>query len=115
MPNPSYPADNTFVNWADSDALWGPLLFLRPKPTKPLDPWRIAMIALVIGSFQGMAINVGMVVAKRLTGQAIPPAYLLPVVLTAMLATMLGMSVAPAWNRRAERLARRSARLESGE
>jgi predicted Na+-dependent transporter len=72
-------------------------------------------MACVIGSFQGMAVNAGMVVAKQLTGQPIPPAYVVPMVLSSMVAVMLGMSLGPAWNRRAERLLRRSARLERDE
>lgn len=104
MANQSYPADDTLVTWADNNATWGPLLFLRPKPDRYFNRWRLACIAVVLGSFQGMAVNAGMVLAKKLTGQPIPPAYLVPLVLSVMVAFMLELSVGRAWNRRAERL-----------
>jgi hypothetical protein len=107
MAHQSYPADSILVDLADNDAAWGPLLFLRPKTTQYLGLWRLAVLACVIGGFQGMAVNFGMVAASRLTGQALVPACVAPIVLSAALIIALNSSVGRAWNRRADRLQRR--------
>lgn len=115
MANQSYQTDNTLVNWADSDAVWGPLLFLRPKATEYLSVGRVAMIAGLLGCFQGMAVNFGMAAASRLTGQALVPVYVWPLTLSLALAVALSLSVGRAWNRRVDRLLRRQAWLENSE
>jgi hypothetical protein len=107
MFNSSYQADRILIDLADSDALWGPLLFLRPEPCEYLGVGRIFLASVIVGGVQGMAANIGMAFAHRLTGNAPPPAHLLPMVLTLALAAVLQLSIGRAWNRRADRLARK--------
>lgn len=107
MSTQSDAADRILVDLADRDATWGPLLFLRPKPVDCFGMGRTAAIAALIGGLQGMAVNLGMVLAGKVTSQAVlMPVYLMPLLVTAMVAVALRVSVVAAWNRRAERLAR---------
>jgi hypothetical protein len=115
MANSSYPADGVLVGWADSDTVWGPLLFLRPKPTEYLGLWRVLLTSSLLGGFQGMAANVGMTAANRLTGHATLPTYVLPLLMTLALALVLSVSLARPWNRRVDRLLRKQAWLEGTE
>lgn len=115
MANSSYPADTVLVGWADSDTVWGPLLFLKPKPTQHLGPGRILLASSLLGGFQGMAVNLGMTVAHRLTGHATLPTYVLPLSMTVALALVLSVSLARPWNRRVDRLLRKQAWLENTE
>ncbi len=86
MFSPRYQTDRILIDWADSDDLWGPLLFLRPKPTEYLGVGRIFLASVLIGSVQGMAANLGMAIAHRMTGYEMLPAHTLPMVLTLTLA-----------------------------
>jgi hypothetical protein len=107
MANHRYHTDNTLVEWADSDALWGPLLFLRPKRTEHLGPGRIGVIACVLGCVQGLAVNFVVATANRFVGQASAPGYEISIALSLALAVALDLSVGRAWNRRVDRLQRR--------
>lgn len=113
MANESYPADRIIVDWADSDALWGPLLFLRPKTTQYFGPGRVLLGAALVGGFQGMAVNLGMMGAYVLTGRDILPVYVAPLALTVVVAGVLHLTVRRAWNRRVERLLRTRAWIEN--
>lgn len=115
MFNSSYQTDRILVDWADSDALWGPLLFLRPEPTQYLGVGRIWLGSALIGGVQGMAANLGMAVAHRLTGYEVLPPHTIPMVLTLTLAVVFQLTIARAWNRRVERLARKQAWLRDTE
>jgi hypothetical protein len=112
MANQRYHTDNTLVEWADSDALWGPLLFLRPKATEYLGPGRIGVIACALGCVQGLAVNFVVTTASRLMGRVSAPGYEVPLALSLALAVALDLSVGRAWNRRVDRLHRRQAWLE---
>jgi hypothetical protein len=107
MSTQSDAADRILVDMADKDAAWGPLLFLRPRPVDCFTMVRTLTIAALIGGVQGMAVNLGMGLAGNLTSQAvIVPVYMMPLVVTAIVAVALRVSIVAAWNRRAERLAR---------
>ncbi len=106
MANESYPADRMIVDWADSDNLWGPLLFLRPKPMQYLGAGRILVASALVGGFQGMAVNLGMAFANLLSGREVSPVYVAPLTLTVVVAVVLHLTVGRAWNRRVERLLR---------
>lgn len=107
MFNPSYQTDRILIDWADSDGLWGPLLFLRPKPTEYLGVGRVFAASVLMGGVQGMAANLGMAFAHRLTGYETLPVHTLPMTLTLALAVVFQISIANAWNRRVDQLARK--------
>ena len=109
MFNPSYQTDRILIDLADSDALWGPLLFLRPQPTEYLGVGRIFTASVLIGGVQGMAANLGMAFAHRMTGYEMLPVHTLPMTLTLALAIVFQLTIARAWNRRADQLARQRA------
>jgi hypothetical protein len=109
MFNSSYQTDRILIDWADRDDVWGPLLFLRPKPTEYLGVGRIFLASLLIGTVQGMAANLGMALAHRLTGHEMLPVHTLPMVLTLSLALVFQLSFGRVWNRRVEQLARQRA------
>lgn len=115
MANQRYHTDNTLVEWADTDVVWGPLLFLRPKPTEYLGPGRIALCACVLGGLQGLVVNFIIAAATRFVGHGSAPGYEVPLALSAALAIALDLSVGRAWNRRVDRLHRRQAWLESND
>ncbi len=108
----SHYTDRIFIDLADSDAVWGPLLFLRPQMTEYLSAVRIATAALLLGVPQGLVANLGMAFASRLTGQASVPMWVVPLTASAAIALLLHLSIGRAWNRRVDRLRRSAAWLE---
>lgn len=108
----SHYTDRIFIDLADSDAVWGPLLFLRPQMTEYLRGVRIATAALLLGVPQGLVANLGMAFASRLTGQPSVPMWVVPLTASAAIALLLHLSIGRAWNRRVDRLRRSAAWLE---
>ena len=112
MWNETHQTDRIFVDLADTDAAWGPLLFLRPQPTQPFGVGRVVLAAVLLGVPQGLVANLGMATASRLTGNAGVPFFVVPLTLSLALALLLHLSIGRAWNRRVERLRRTQAWLE---
>lgn len=105
----SHFTDRVFTDLADSDAMWGPFLFLRPKPTEYLSVGRIVTTSVLIAVPQGLVANLGLKIASRAMGHGAIPIYTVPLLLTVMLALLLYLSIGRAWNRRVARLERSKA------
>jgi hypothetical protein len=103
----SPPGDRLFVDYCDIEANWGPLLFLRPARNARLSALRLLMMSTLLGVAFGMMGNVILLILGRLVHHpyATSP-YALPIGLTATYFCVAQLTIAPAWNRRAARLAR---------
>lgn len=90
----------------DNDALWGPLIYLRPAQHKHFGCVRACALSLLVGGFYGMLLD--LVVALTFDGLAsLPSIYAMPLALSAVCFIGFRMSLGPAWNRRAHALRRR--------
>jgi hypothetical protein len=92
---------------ADSDAGWWPFLFLRPKKSSKLSTVRVALLAVLYGAMFGGLFNV--LLAAGHEQLPFGSFYALPAKISAVLFLSFRLTVAVAWNRRAARVAIRSA------
>jgi hypothetical protein len=99
-------SDRVVVAVCDSDAQWGPLLFLRPSRQQRFTLSRCAMLALVFGVVFGVLGALVLDVAARAFEQPLVPWYSFPATLVGLYFAASSLLVAPAWNRRALRLVR---------
>ncbi len=98
--------DDALNGLTDSDGLWGPLCFLRPKPEHFLKSGRALALCMYLGAFHGMGANVVLMIVHRMTEQVVLPIFVLPLLVTAVLFGFAMGALAPAWNRRAQRIVR---------
>jgi hypothetical protein len=91
----------------DASALWGPLLFLRPKQHQVLSAGRLLTVCSLFSGFYGMCGNVLISLARYGANRPLLPVYLLPLLLTAFTFLCGQFTVARAWNTRARRMARK--------
>ena len=85
----------------DADALWGPLVFLRPQPHKNFGLPRLLLVTSLFGIFYGMVGNVALAIFRRV-GLCDPVAvYWLPLILTVTSFICGAITFLPAWNTRA--------------
>jgi hypothetical protein len=101
------PVSDTFITeLCDADRGWGLFLFLRPKPEQRLTVLRTVLMALipgiVLGAFGSMLLELAAVALE----QPPVPRLAFPLSLVFLYFVACWSLVAPAWNRRAERLAR---------
>jgi len=107
MSNEREQADSLLLQICDSDALWGPLVLLRPAHEKPLGSARLLLMGGIFGLFYGMCANAVFAVAHHFGGRTPPPLLAAPALL-ALGAFLCGkLALARAWNRRARRITRR--------
>jgi hypothetical protein len=99
-------SDQAVIELCDSDAKWGPLLFLRPEQNQALSLPRAAMLALLPGVAFGALGTLVLEAAARTLSQPLVPWYSFPATLIGLYFAACLLIVAPAWNRRAERLVR---------
>jgi hypothetical protein len=99
--------DETLNALADAGALWGPLLFLRPKHHQVLTSGRLLTICGLFSGFYGMCGNVLIALLRYPASRPVTPVYVLPLLLTAFTFLCGRLTVARSWNTRARRLARR--------
>jgi hypothetical protein len=99
-------SDSFITRLCDADKGWGLFLFLRPKQDEPLTLLRTVLMALLpglaLGAFGSMLLELVAIAFNQ------PPVHRLafPVSLVALYFFACWFVVAPAWNRRAERLVR---------
>jgi hypothetical protein len=98
--------DRAIIELCDSDAKWGPLLFLRPQPDQRLTLFRIAALALIPAALFGALGSLALDLAARTFEQPPVPWYSFPATLLGLYFAACSLLVAPPWNRRAARLAR---------
>jgi hypothetical protein len=104
---PSEPIlESRIIDLCDADHAWGPLLFLRPAKHLPLTLPRTALMAFVPGLAFGMLGSILLALAARALGVPVRSLFVFPLALSAIYFIACSLLVAPAWNRRVERLAR---------
>ena len=106
-PQPSFRADERLNQLSDRDAVWGPLVFLRPERHQLLSAARVLVIASLLGGFYGMLGNVMLSLIAGAGSGGKPSIFLIPALFTAMCFLCAELSVVGAWNRRARLLSRR--------
>ena len=99
-------ADRFFTDYCDAEANWGPLLFLRPAQHPRLGLARTLVLSSLLGSLFGVIGNVLLLVAGRILHKPHGSPLAFPIVLTVAYFVVTRVTIAPAWNRRAARLAR---------
>ncbi len=107
-------ADQLFTRVVDTDAQWGPLLFLRPAPHQQFGLTRLFAIAVLIGGAFGLAGSIVLALMARAAQRPPLPIYVFPLVLTAVYFCVCQLSIVPAWNRRALRLSKRGLASRNG-
>jgi hypothetical protein len=99
--------DDLFTRVVDSDDQWGPLLFLRPALHQRFGLARMSALAVLVGGAFGLAGSILLGLMARAAARPPVPIYVFPLVLTAVYFSVCQLSIVPAWNRRALRLAKR--------
>jgi len=103
--NPLVP-DSFITQLCDSDTQWGPLLFLRPGRDQRFTLLRASLMALIPGlCFGALGAWILNYAAFAFDKPAVPW-YSFPITMVGLYFAACSLMVAPAWNRRAERLVR---------
>jgi hypothetical protein len=106
LPNDILPDDDVFNDFCDRDSNWGPLLFLRPLRRERMSPVRTALGALLLGLPYGLLATIVLTLCARLFSRPLPSVVQFPLFLSLGYWLVAQFTLARAWNRRAERLAR---------
>jgi hypothetical protein len=96
----------------DADALWGPLLFLRPAQDRKFTRLRLLVVVSLFGSFYGSCGACMLGLLHKLMHVAVPPAAVLPLALSATAYLCGELTFLRAWNERARLMLRRESWLE---
>lgn len=96
----------------DADALWGPLLFLRPAQDQRFTRLRLLVVVGSFGSFYGLCGAFMLAFIHHITRFPVPPPAVLPLALTATAYLCGEFTFLRAWNERARLIHRREAWLE---
>lgn len=99
--------DELFTRVLDADHQWGPLLFLRPSRAERFGAARVFALSVLVGGGFGLPGSIFLALCARAAHRAPLPVFVFPLVLTAIYFCLCQLSVVPAWNRRALRLATR--------
>jgi len=99
--------DELFTRVLDADQQWGPLLFLRPSSAERFGVARVFALSVLVGGGFGLPGSIFLALCARAAHRAPLPVFVFPLVLTAIYFCLCQLSVVPAWNRRALRLATR--------
>jgi len=107
--SPDSHVDELFVRVLDADHQWGPLLFLRPSSDERFGVLRVFALSVLVGGGFGLPGSIFLGLSARAAHREPLPLFVFPLVLTAIYFCLCQLSVVPAWNRRALRLATRRA------
>jgi len=109
MGNPTQAhSDELFIRASDSDAQWGPFLFVRPAKWQRFSSARACAFSILVGGAFGLPGSIFLALVARAAHRAVPPVYLFPLVLTLAYCCLCHLSFVPAWNRRALRISKRN-------
>jgi hypothetical protein len=108
MKSRNFGADERLNRFSDDDAMWGPLLFLRPARHRIMSPTRVLAIAGLVGGFYGMLGNVILALLARQGSAGKPAIWIMPAILTSVYFVCAQLSIVAAWNRRAHLTSRRN-------
>jgi hypothetical protein len=112
-PEAFQPSDERLNELCDRDALWGPLLAIRPEKNRVFSVARVLALAGAAGGLYGLLLNLGFVLVCRLAHLRAPSMFGVPFILTFTYFVGFMFTLAPAWNRRARLLVRRADYLQS--
>jgi hypothetical protein len=104
--NEVFPSDRAFTDFCDQDSNWGPLLFLRPAREQRMSVRRTAAGALLLGLPYGLLATILLTLFARTFSHPVPSIVQFPLFLTLGYWLVAQLTLARAWNRRAQRLAR---------
>jgi hypothetical protein len=96
----------------DADALWGPLLFLRPSQDAQFTSLRLLAVVVPFSAFYGMLTDLGLHYLQRLFGGTLPQLFLVPLGLMVTAFVCGELTFLRAWNERARLMSRRESWLE---
>jgi hypothetical protein len=96
----------------DADALWGPLLFLRPSQDEKFTHLRLLTVVVPFSACYGMCAALMLHFVQRLFGGALPPFFALPLGMMVTAFVCGEVTFLPAWNERARLMSRRDSWLE---
>lgn len=102
--------DQFFTDYCDAEGNWGPLLVFRPRREETLSVVRVLAMSLLLGVSFGLLGDVLLLLAARVLDKTPSSPFSLPAVLTLAYFVVGQLTIAPAWNRRAERLRRHTRR-----
>jgi hypothetical protein len=91
---------------SDADALWGPLLFLRPGQHEPFTRARLFLVCSSFGMFYGLCGSAILAWIFHLCRFGPVPIFRLPLLLSATSLLCGEFSFVRAWNGRARQIAR---------
>ena len=98
--------DDLFIRFTDSDQHWGPFLFLRPRMHESLGLARVTTLSVILGSAFGMLGSIVLAIAAHFAARPAYAGYVFPLVMTTLYFALCQLTFVPAWNRRAQRLAK---------
>lgn len=98
--------DDALTTFCDHDDKWGPVLFLRPRRDQELGFGRTLLLAGLPGVCLGLLGSILLLLVCRAVGKDAPPVYAFPLALTGVYFAVCRLTIAPAWNRRAQRMSR---------
>jgi hypothetical protein len=98
--------DELFTRIVDSDEQWGPLLFIRPPKDTRFGVDRVLVLAVLVGGGFGVPGSVLLALIARAAQRPPLPLFVFPLVLTIVYFSICQLSIVPAWNRRAQALAK---------
>lgn len=99
--------DDLFTRFVDTDRHWGPLLFLRPRAHESIGVARALTLATLVGVAFGLLGSILLALAARFADRPALAVEIFPLTLTAIYFCLCQLTFVPAWNRRAQRLAKR--------
>lgn len=102
--------EDRITDFLDADGNWWPFLFLRPAPDARIGPTTTLSLAALYGGLFGVLANV--IAATAEAALPFDHAAAWPLMTFALMFGVLTFPLAWAWNRRALRLARRTAWAE---
>jgi hypothetical protein len=107
--NEIFPNERVFTDFCDLDRNWGPLLFLRPAREQRMSVLRTALGALLLGLPYGLFATILLTLFARMFSHPVPSLAAFPLLLTLGYWLVAQITLARAWNRRAQRLVRLAA------
>ncbi|HEX3774392.1 MAG TPA: hypothetical protein VHV51_08005 [Polyangiaceae bacterium] len=99
--------DDFFTRFVDTDEHWGPLLFLRPRVNQSLSSARVLALSVLLGVAFGLLGSILLALVARAADRPAIDVRVFPLTLTALYFVLCRATFVPAWNRRAQKLARR--------
>jgi hypothetical protein len=97
--------DTRYNEISDNDDFWGPLVSFRPAKNQRFSSLRALALLAVFSSVYGMLLNIAIAIAAH--HRHLPSLYVVPTTLTLITFAAFQLTLGPAWNRRANLLARR--------